>query len=687
MTNSGKPKRRSHQASRHQPPPAIKVMVPKQSQRPRKNSPSAEANLPADAVPIANVPIANVRIAPTPASPVMIEPEAAPGGEMLAASRPRRRWRLPTSLRFWAFAALTTTIGIGGLSIALLLKLPALPNCPSIFWPTASARLRFYCADLAANKQTVDDLLEAIALINSLPADHPLRPEIDGQIETWATDILNLAAAAFNDGELDEAIATARRIPANTSAHNLVEDRIKQWQDIWQTADSLYQGAQKALTAQDLQKAFTLAVQLLDVDNEYWRTTKYRELNGLIAMYREDGGKLARARSLIDRGGKENLLEAVKIIEEIESKSPLYAEADKVMAELGQKMIDFASAALDRQDWEGALDVLRQIPERAKLQAQVQDFRDLAEAQRQAWGGTVADLEAAIVQAQKLAANRPLYDRAQSLIGRWRLEIEDVNYLERARQYAQSGTLGDLTAAIAEAAMIGQGRPRRAEARRLIADWTQRVEDMQDRPRLDQAEQLAIPGDMTSLQAAISEASQIRSGRSLYPEARARIRDWTAQVQEMQDRPILDRARQLALSGNLPAAIQTVESIASGRALSREAQTDLRDWRTQVQGQTQLQQAYQAASSNTIAGLVSSIRIASQVSANSSARPEADRLIDASSQALLQTAQAQAQLDLSSAIDIAENIPSRSSAYDSAQSLIQEWRSRQAPAVPSSPSF
>ncbi|MBD2090295.1 chromosome segregation ATPase [Microcoleus sp. FACHB-1515] len=673
MTNSGKPKRRS--------PPAIKVIVPNRSSRAKKPLP-AQANLPTDALPVVNA-----RIAPTPASPVMIEPEPVTEGETLAAPSHKWRWRFPTSLRFWAVAALTTTLGIGGLSIALLLKLPALPNCPSIFWPTASARLRFYCADLAANKQTVDDLLEAIKLINSLPADHPLRPEINRQIETWATDILNLAEAAFNNGKLDEAIATARRIPANTSAHSLVEDRIKKWQDIWQKADSLYQGAQNALKAQDLQKAFTLAVQLLDVENEYWRTTKYRELNGLIAMYREDGNKLGRARSLIDRGGKENLLEAVKLIEEIKSNSPLYAEADKVMAELGQKMLDFASAALDRQDWEGALDVLRQIPERAKLQAQVQDFRDLAEAQRQAWGGTVADLEAAIVQAQRLAPDRPLYDRAQSLIGRWRLEIEAVGYLERARQLAEPGGLGDLTSAISEASMVRQGNPRRAEARRLIADWSQRVEDMQDRPRLDQAEQLAIPGDMASLQAAIAEASQIRPGRTLYPQARERIRDWTSQIQTMQDRPILDRARQLALSGNLPEAIQTVESIASGRALSREAQTDLRDWRAQIQGQTQLQQAYQAASSNTIAGLVSSIRIASQVSANSSARAEADRLIDASSQALLQTAQAQAQTDLAGAIDTAENIPSRSSVYGSAQSLIQEWRSRQVPVSPSIPSF
>ncbi|NEQ22566.1 MAG: chromosome segregation ATPase, partial [Microcoleus sp. SIO2G3] len=453
---------------------------------------------------------------------------------------------------------MAATFGIGGLSIALLLKLPALPNCPSIFWPTASASLRLYCADLAANKQTVDDLLEAIELVNSLPADHPLRPEVNRQIEAWATDILNLVEAAFHDGKLDEAIATARRIPANTTAHSLVEDRIKGWQDIWQKADSLYQDAQAALREQNLQKAFTLAIQLFEIDNEYWRTTKYRELNGLITAYREDGSKLGRARTLIDRGGLDNLLEAAKLMEEIKPDSPLHSEAEQVIAELGQKMLDLASDALDRQDWEAALDVIRQIPERAKLQAQIEDFRDLAEAQRQAWGGTVADLEAAIVQAQRLASDRPLYARAQELVARWRLEIEDVNHLERARQFAAPGGLGDLTSAISEASMVGQGHPRRSEARRLIADWTQRVEEMQDRPILDQAEQIAIPGDLGALQAAVNQASQIRTGRSLYPEARERIRDWTSQIEEMQDRPVLDRARQLANLGNLPAAIDTI---------------------------------------------------------------------------------------------------------------------------------
>ena len=82
--------------------------------------------------------------------------------------------------------------------MAMLLKLPAAPNCPAIFWPLASASVRLHCAQVAANKETVDDLLEAIALVDSLPKDHPLRPEIDRHIEEWSLDILKIGDTKLN---------------------------------------------------------------------------------------------------------------------------------------------------------------------------------------------------------------------------------------------------------------------------------------------------------------------------------------------------------------------------------------------------------------------------------------------------------------------------------------------------------
>ena len=62
---------------------------------------------------------------------------------------------------------------------------------------------------LAASKDTVNDLLQAIALVKQLPQNHPLHEEIDRFIEEWSRDILKLADQSFQTGNLEEAIATA----------------------------------------------------------------------------------------------------------------------------------------------------------------------------------------------------------------------------------------------------------------------------------------------------------------------------------------------------------------------------------------------------------------------------------------------------------------------------------------------
>jgi len=99
-----------------------------------------------------------------------------------------------------------------------------------------------------------------------------------------------------------------------------------------------------------------------------------------------------------------------------------------------------------------ALTIANQIPASSNLQLEVEDFNTVVEAWRSAWMDTVPGLQEAMI-AQKVGFDRP-YNQAQELISRWQLEIEDVGHLERARELAQGGTVGDLTPAIAEAELI-----------------------------------------------------------------------------------------------------------------------------------------------------------------------------------------------------------------------------------------
>lgn len=652
--------------------------------------------------------------------------QAVASSEPTVKPRVLRRVRLPRSWQFWGITLMITFSGLGIFSATALLRLPSLPNCPAIFWPTASASLRIYCAQLAADKRTVKDLLRAISLVNALPEDHPLRPEIDRNIEEWAREILELGEEAFHAGNLDKAIEAAKKIPANTSAHSLVEDRIANWETIWQKAEGIYKQAEDALKNQELRQAFRIATQLLGIGNQYWENTKYRELNNLIVETRQDSSKIDKAKGLAEQGGLTKLLEAIKLVEEIKPKSYLYGKAQDLIAGFGRDMLDLAEAALDRRDYDEALKITRQIPEKANLQEEIRVFNIIAEAQSQAWGGTIADLEAAIINVQRIKQDRPLYGRAQQLVSSWQLEIQDVTTLDRARQMAQPGTTGDLSAAIAEAQRIPFGNPRRDEAEKQINQWQAQIETSEDQPYLDRAEQLASAGE---LQAAINEASRVRPGRSLYDqasrridqwtdqmqrsqdqpqldrarqlanagdlegaiaaarqisygrglydEAQAEISNWSTQLQKLQDQPYLDQARQLASQGNIGEAIATAERIGAGRALFDDAQADIQQWRNQFQGQDQLRQAYNAATMGTPAMLVAAIEIASQVPDNNPTRAEAERMIERWSYQILQMAQAQAGINLTEAIAIAERVPANTAAYAVAQQNIQAWKQLQ----------
>lgn len=577
--------------------------------------------------------------------------------------------------QFWAGLATVSAGGVGIFAIALMLQLPAVPNCPAMFEPTASASMRLYCAQLAAKKQTLKDLLGAIALVKTLPEDHPLREEANRDIEEWSQDILNLAETSFNAGKLDEAIATAKEIPSDVEAYSLVEKRIASWKSLWSRAEGIYREAEKELRQENFSQAFREAVRLLYIGNPYWETTKYEELNQLITSARDDGETLTKARNLGRSNNLKNLVEAVKLTQSIKPKSYLYQEAQKYIVEIGRKMMALAQSQLEQKDVDAAIAIAREIPAGANLQAEVEDFLNLAQAQGVAKEGTAGSLEEAIAMVKKLSPDRPLYTKGQDLIIRWQRELEDLVHLAKARQLAQLGTASDLKSAIKEVELIPADHPRASEAKAEISRWTSQIQTMEDRPYLNRADQMASLGDQTSLQAAIEEAKQIAAGRSLHSEAQEKIRKWTGQIQRIQDQPYLDQARQLASGGNLADAIATAGQIQPGRALYGEAQGVIKEWQGQIRAQQNLQEARRIASQATPDALASAIGMANRIPNSSALRGEAEDAMNQWSYQLLSQAQDRATYDIPGAIAIARTIPSGSSAYGEAKAQIQVWQS------------
>ncbi|HEY9613778.1 chromosome segregation ATPase [Allocoleopsis sp.] len=580
--------------------------------------------------------------------------------------------------RPWHFGALLIVLfsgGVGFIAIALLLKLPAVPNCPATFWPTASASMRLYCAQLAANKQTAEDLLQAIALVEALPADHPMRKEINRHVEQWSLDILKIGEQKFQAGKLTEAIDIARKIPTRVSASTLVEKQIDRWKVIWAKAEGVYSKVEQELRKSNWTQAFREAVKLTSIDNKYWATTKYDQVAKKIQLAREDSAKLDKAYQLSRAEKVDDILEAIRQAEKISRESYAYKEAQDLIGDCGKKLIKLAQARLEQRNWEGVLEIANKIPPSVKLESEKADLIDLAQALSTASSGNSSDLERAIALAQKLQPDRPLYNKAQGFIDRWKRETEDVARLERARMYAESGLVPDLKSAIAEAQQVPRGNPRYSEARKEISRWTAQSETIEDQPYLDRAEQIASFGGSPSLQEAIQEASRIAPGRALYKKAQGKIAKWTDTIQREQDQPFLDQARTLANGGNLPDAIATAQQIKAGRALYKEAQNEVRGWQMEIEGQQLLQQANQAAIPGTPEALSSAIRLARQVPRSASVKDDARSAVNRWSDQLLSMANDRSSYNLKEAIEIAKMIPSGTDAYGSAQGQIQSWQS------------
>ena len=547
---------------------------------------------------------------------------------------------LPTSWVFWAGVGTVGFASAGAIAIALLLRIPGIPNCPRIFWPTASGSLRLYCAQVAADKQTLDNLLEAIALVNGLPANHPLRPDINRLVEKWSLQVLEQGESAFQSGQLKRAIEISHQVPKNTRAHQLVPQQIDRWRDLWVRAEKIYQKAESALQQENWRRAFTHAVHLLAVDNRYWETTRYEELNQKILVAQQDDKKLSKAKYLFRQGGLDNLSAALQLIAELSPNTYFHKTAQATQTDISRNLLDLAATALANQNLQEATNIAGRIPTSVSFWAEAQDFMELAQAEASTWSDDISGLESAISEAKKLGTNRPLYERAQELIAGWKLEIAALKILNPARSLAQQGDTRSLNSAIAQVQVIPPGNPRWSAAQQDINQWTQQVQTIEDQPTLDQADQFASVGDLASLNSAVRTARRIGPERALYQEAQSKIQDWVEQLQ------------------------------------AAKAQQQQEQESQQLDGPSQqlMQSGWDLAVQGTPKALASAIQIANQVSSFSSQRAEADAAIEQWSQEILEMARQRASYDRAGAIAIAQLVPRSTGAFAEAQSDIQLWK-------------
>ncbi len=595
-----------------------------------------------------------------------------------------RTGKMPWQL--WALALIVVSGTVGFTATSMLLKLPKSPQCVRIFWPIASASMRIYCAQMEAEQGNVEGFLRGINLVEALPDDHPLRHEINRNVEEWAVAILDIAEKEFQQGKLEDSINTARRIPDYVQVYQVVEERIEKWRSIWGEGEEIFAKVEEELRQSNWNLAFREAVKLLDVSNKYWATTRYDDTVNKIQLAQEESSKLDNAYRILRRGGLDNWLEAIADAEKIDPESYAYQEAQNLIEDAKDKIIDYVDGLIDDRRWSTLSDVVNQLPDGLALADEIEDWKTIASAGLDAQTGTVENLEIAILALEEIKEDRPLYQEAQNFISRWTLEIEDIAHLQEARNLAAGGSIDDLNAAIASAELIPSSNPRYQEARQEIRQWTKTIELEQDQPLLDKARSLALGGSISDLRQAIAQAQLIGSGRALSNEAQQEIKQWRATIQRREDQPILNQAIALGSAKDYEAAIRAAQQISSGRVLYPEAQNNISQWQREIRAQRNLQEAYLIAQAQTPQALVSAISVVRKIPSSTDVSSQGKQALDRWSFQLLSMAQKMANRSLlPEAVKLAKMIPTDSAAYSSAQAQIRVWNELLQPPEPEIP--
>ena len=112
-------------------------------------------------------------------------------------------------------------------------------------------------------------LKDAIALAGQIREDTDFYGEAQQLVAQWSEQIFQIASNKYQEGNLQEAIAIAKSVPANHPVAKQVATTIEHWQKTWQQNQTHLQTAQQKLAQHRWQEAINAAQQLSNT--EYWQ--------------------------------------------------------------------------------------------------------------------------------------------------------------------------------------------------------------------------------------------------------------------------------------------------------------------------------------------------------------------------------------------------------------------------------
>ena len=482
---------------------------------------------------------------------------------------------------FWLVVLGASTL-TGAVAFQWLTGLPPQQNCRKLFKATLSDSGQLFCADQAARKGDEASLSSALALAGSIGEDNPLFEQSRQLSNHWSESILVLARQKVEAGDLKKGIALAQKVPKTSAVHASSQAMIQDWQTNWQKGEATFKKAKVAIQDQNWGLAMEQVRDLVQIGSSYWQGQADKIVKEM-SVEQEAFYKIASAQQLADSGRPEDFAKAIQAVSKIDPKRLARKRVGEKIEEWSAKLVDVAKSAQANGNYAQMVDAAQKVPPTTKVAKVASSYLQLGRAGMASKDDTLWSA----IQAQALAAqidtSTPVYETSKKQRQKWEGQIQSWGQLAIAQWFAGMDQVSGYHVATEQAAMVGPNQPRRVQAQTLIASWKKQVDSFQDRQFMARAQQMAVDNTIASLQSAMTEAGKVLSGQPLRNAAQTLVAQWGDGIQRIEDQPILDQAIALAKAGDLNAAIQTADKIASNRALHRDAQARAGEWMAQIQ--------------------------------------------------------------------------------------------------------
>ncbi|UBF26092.1 hypothetical protein K9N68_31940 [Kovacikia minuta CCNUW1] len=481
--------------------------------------------------------------------------------------------------------------GSGVAAFLWLTSLPPLPNCkhPQTLGLDSE---KLFCVEQAARSGSTDSLLAGLEFAKGLSADHPLHSRVQELMDGWSSSVLELARVKAIELDLKGAIALAQKIPVTSPVHKEAKAAITNWQKDLTQGQAIINSVQAAMKARNWGLAVQQLRKLSKLESEYW-VQHVDRLRQKISSEQIAADQLQQARRLVKSSPKDIqvLGRAIALAEQISPDTHAHTQAKADVEGWIQSLFTLVAGKLSpHTDLKGATAALQGLP-RGIPAPDARDVLWFSRAQplvnNQITRGPLYEqlwqLWLVLSQIRQIKPNSPLYAQTKGLFPKLERQIQDVTQLQAATMVASWWQIPTFQLAIQMAQGIAPDRPRRVYAQTLVSMWKADIQRVEDRPLLTQAQQYAATGKPETLRIAIAYAQQIAPKRPLRVEAQTAIAQWTQQIQLIEDGPLLEQAQTFAKQQRLGDAIRVAAKIRPGRSLYKEAQTAIQDWTYQLQ--------------------------------------------------------------------------------------------------------